>query len=99
MSTQAERAPATNSLINRWIHRAGFEDERDFVLRVVQPALVGMIDGTVSSLAPIFAAAFLAGSHAASRKSRTRQARDITSPNVSIPDPLLSCLVHSERFA
>src|SRR3984893_9228249 len=65
MSTQAEPAPATDSLINRWIHRAGFEDERDFVLRVVQPALVGMIDGTVSSLAPIFAAALAANSHTA----------------------------------
>src|SRR6202035_2603266 len=65
MSTQAEPAPATDSLINRWIHRAGFEDERDFVLRVVQPALVGMIDGTVSSLAPIFAAAIASNSHTA----------------------------------
>ena len=65
MSTQAEPAPATNSLINRWIHRAGFDDERDFVLRVVQPALVGMIDGTVSSLAPIFAAAIASSSHTA----------------------------------
>jgi erythrin-vacuolar iron transport family protein len=35
------------------------------VLRVVQPALVGMIDGTVSSLAPIFAAAISANSHTA----------------------------------
>ena len=40
-------------------------DEHAFVLRVVQPALVGLIDGTVSTLAPIFAAALLAGSHAA----------------------------------
>jgi VIT1/CCC1 family predicted Fe2+/Mn2+ transporter len=40
-------------------------DEDAFVLRVVQPALVGLIDGTVSTLAPIFAAALLAGSHAA----------------------------------
>jgi len=39
--------------------------ERDFVLQVVQPGLVGLIDGTVSTLAPIFATAFLAGSHAA----------------------------------
>jgi len=53
------------SLISRLIHRAGFEDERDFVLRVVQPALVGMIDGTVSSLAPIFAAAIASSSHTA----------------------------------
>jgi VIT1/CCC1 family predicted Fe2+/Mn2+ transporter len=49
----------------RWIHRAGFADDRDFVLRVVQPALNGMIDGTVSSLAPIFAAAIAANSHTA----------------------------------
>jgi erythrin-vacuolar iron transport family protein len=40
-------------------------DERAFVLRVVQPGLVGLIDGTVSTLAPIFAAALLAGSRAA----------------------------------
>jgi VIT1/CCC1 family predicted Fe2+/Mn2+ transporter len=31
----------------------------------VQPALIGLIDRTVSTLAPIFATAFLAGSHAA----------------------------------
>ena len=48
-----------------WIHRAGFADEREFVLRVVQPALVGMIDGTISSIAPIFAAAISANSHTA----------------------------------
>ncbi len=68
MSTQAETAappPPSNSTIARWIHRAGFADERDFVLRVVQPALVGMIDGTVSSLAPIFAAAISSSSHTA----------------------------------
>jgi erythrin-vacuolar iron transport family protein len=60
--TAPERA---DSLITRWIHRAGFPDERDFILRVVQPALVGMIDGTVSSLAPIFAAAIASSSHTA----------------------------------
>ncbi len=40
-------------------------DERTFVLRYVQPGLVGLIDGTLSTLAPIFAAALLSGSHAA----------------------------------
>jgi erythrin-vacuolar iron transport family protein len=66
MSTQADTAaPTEDSPLARWIHRAGFEDERDFVLRVVQPALVGMIDGTVSSLAPIFAAALASSSHTA----------------------------------
>ena len=39
--------------------------ERDRVLRVVQPGLIGLIDGTVSTLAPIFAAAYLSGSHSA----------------------------------
>jgi hypothetical protein len=39
--------------------------ERAFVLRYVQPGLVGLIDGTLSTLAPIFAAALLSGSHAA----------------------------------
>lgn len=40
-------------------------DEKTLVLRYVQPGLVGLIDGTLSTLAPIFAAALLAGSHAA----------------------------------
>jgi erythrin-vacuolar iron transport family protein len=66
MSTQAKTAPRPDdSLIARIIHRWGFENEADFVLRVVQPALVGMIDGTVSSLAPIFAAAIASSSHTA----------------------------------
>ena len=34
------------------------EAHRDFVLRYVQPGLAGLIDGSVSTLAPIFAAAF-----------------------------------------
>jgi hypothetical protein len=40
-------------------------DERTLLLRYVQPGLVGLIDGTLSTLAPIFAAALLSGSHAA----------------------------------
>ena len=31
---------------------------RNFVLRIVQPSLVGLMDGSVSTLAPVFAAAF-----------------------------------------
>src|SRR4030081_3579549 len=65
MSTEANAAAGGDSQISRWIHRAGFEGERDFVLRVVQPALVGMSDGTVSSLAPIFTAAIASSSHTA----------------------------------
>src|SRR5205807_5934329 len=40
-------------------------DERALVLQYIQPGLVGLIDGTLSTLAPIFAAALLSGSHAA----------------------------------
>jgi len=40
-------------------------DSRTLQLRVVQPGLIGLIDGTISTLAPIFAAAYLSGSRAA----------------------------------
>jgi len=40
----------------------GFTKEEHFVLKVVQPELVGLMDGSVSTLAPIFAAAFATGS-------------------------------------
>lgn len=40
-------------------------DERVFVLRYVQPGLIGLIDGTLSTLAPLFAAAVVAGTRAA----------------------------------
>ncbi len=53
-------APA-GTLRTRW--RAA--DERQRLLQVVQPSLIGLIDGTISTLAPIFAAAFIAGSRAA----------------------------------
>lgn len=39
--------------------------ERERLLQYVQPSLIGLIDGTISTLAPIFAAAFVAGSRAA----------------------------------
>jgi hypothetical protein len=65
MGSEAKPITGTDTMLARWIHRAGFRDEADFVLRVVQPALVGMIDGTVSSLAPIFAAAIASSSHTA----------------------------------
>jgi erythrin-vacuolar iron transport family protein len=73
MSTESKAAPAhepkapsaDEPTVSRWIHRAGYVDERDFLLRVVQPGLVGLIDGTISSLAPIFAAAITSSSHTA----------------------------------
>ena len=36
--------------------------ERNFILQYVQPGLLGLMDGSVSTLAPIFAAAFATGS-------------------------------------
>ncbi|MBV9603843.1 MAG: hypothetical protein JO027_01980 [Solirubrobacterales bacterium] len=51
--------------LTHWIASLTGFDDRTFVLRVVQPALVGMIDGTVSTLAPIFAAAISSSSHTA----------------------------------
>ena len=47
------------------MHRWRAADDRERLLQVIQPGLVGLIDGTVSTLAPIFAAAYLAGSRAA----------------------------------
>jgi VIT1/CCC1 family predicted Fe2+/Mn2+ transporter len=40
-------------------------DSRSLQLQVVQPGLIGLIDGTISTLAPIFAAAYVSGSRAA----------------------------------
>lgn len=48
-------------IIGRMTKGSGFgrdESETSFVLKVVQPGLVGLMDGSVSTLAPIFAAAF-----------------------------------------
>src|SRR5580704_1420704 len=33
-------------------------DDKNFLLRIVQPGLAGLMDGSVSTLAPIFATAF-----------------------------------------
>ena len=40
-------------------------DSAELQLRYVQPALIGLIDGTISTLAPMFAAAYVSGSRAA----------------------------------
>src|ERR1700716_2881708 len=56
-----DRHPALKRLISRL---CGCE-ETEVVLQGVQPALVGLIDGTVSTLAPIFAAAVSSSSHTA----------------------------------
>jgi VIT1/CCC1 family predicted Fe2+/Mn2+ transporter len=54
-------AAYAQSLFQRWRDT----DERARLLQFVQPGLIGLIDGTISTLAPIFAAAFIAGSRAA----------------------------------
>ncbi|HWD66274.1 MAG TPA: hypothetical protein VG405_14000 [Solirubrobacteraceae bacterium] len=51
--------------LRRFIARLCGCQEEQFVLQVVQPSLVGMIDGTVSTLAPIFAAAVSTSSRTA----------------------------------
>src|SRR5213078_3615585 len=50
-----------DSVFESW--RGASDKQR--LLQVIQPGLIGLIDGTVSTLAPIFASAYLAGSHAA----------------------------------
>src|SRR5256714_12023878 len=52
---------AVRDLIAGW--RSGSDRQR--VLQIIQPGLIGLIDGTLSTLAPIFAAAYLSGSHTA----------------------------------
>src|SRR3954452_10814293 len=53
------------STLKRLIGRVCGCEESAFVLQIVQPSLVGMIDGTVSTLAPIFAAAVSSSSRTA----------------------------------
>src|SRR5436190_16882570 len=57
--------PRQHPRMQRVVSRLCGCDESEFVLRVVQPSLVGVIAGTVSTLAPIFAAAISSSSHTA----------------------------------
>ena len=68
MSAINETAPGAvrpRPLLKRALARLCGCHEHDFVLQIVQPSLVGMIDGTVSTLAPIFAAAVSSNSRTA----------------------------------
>jgi len=56
-----EGEPGRNALTRRW--RGASDRER--LLQFVQPSLIGLIDGTVSTLAPIFAMAYAFGSRGA----------------------------------
>jgi VIT1/CCC1 family predicted Fe2+/Mn2+ transporter len=60
MTRVAERA-TTGEVLRNW----GAAAERERLLQVIQPTLIGLIDGTISTLAPIFAAAYVGGSRAA----------------------------------
>jgi hypothetical protein len=62
MSEATDHTPAADETLSAGPAESA---ERALVLRYVQPGLVGLIDGTLSTLAPIFAAALLSGSHAA----------------------------------
>ena len=65
MSEQSIEREIARPALTRLIGRLCGCDESEFVLQVVQPSLVGMIDGTVSTLAPIFAAAVSSSSRTA----------------------------------
>src|SRR5208283_2052407 len=40
------------------LHTEEEHERRRFILQIIQPGLVGLMDGSVSTLAPVFAAAF-----------------------------------------
>jgi erythrin-vacuolar iron transport family protein len=69
MSTSAPAArlhrPSRLARIKRLIDRVRGREESELLVQVIQPSLVGMIDGTVSTLAPIFAAALSSSSRTA----------------------------------
>jgi rubrerythrin len=58
LAARIEEKQEAAGLIEEESHAA----KRLFVLRVVQPGLAGLMDGSVSTLAPLFAAAFATGS-------------------------------------
>ncbi len=58
-SSQQEAATSGSQVVESIKEAAsGDEQSRRFLLRVVQPGLAGLMDGSVSTLAPIFATAF-----------------------------------------
>lgn len=47
-----------NEVISSSIRTSTPDEHRAFILSVIQPGLAGLMDGSISSLAPLFAAAF-----------------------------------------
>jgi erythrin-vacuolar iron transport family protein len=62
ISDRAVPAPGASAVENRAaagsLGPSAGDQQRAFVLSVVQPGLAGLMDGSISSLAPLFAAAF-----------------------------------------
>ncbi|OED37326.1 rubrerythrin family protein [Chromatiales bacterium (ex Bugula neritina AB1)] len=59
---QEEAARLTEELLPEGVRKVEENDEkRRFLLTYVQPGLAGLMDGSISTLAPIFAAAFATG--------------------------------------
>lgn len=56
---QLDAAQLESKLLTEEARRTEDEDQRRrFILQIIQPGLVGLMDGSVSTLAPVFAAAF-----------------------------------------
>ncbi len=59
---QAEAARLEQELVPEGVREAEeHKENRQFILTYVQPGLAGLMDGSISTLAPIFAAAFATG--------------------------------------
>lgn len=58
---QAAEQLAEENLTHEARHEEDLTRRRLFVLQVIQPGLAGLMDGSVSTLAPLFAAAFATG--------------------------------------
>ena len=56
---QLDAAGLESELLTKDVRKKEDDDERRrFILQIIQPGLVGLMDGSVSTLAPVFAAAF-----------------------------------------
>jgi rubrerythrin len=56
---QLDAAGLESELLTEEVRKKEDDDERRrFILQIIQPGLVGLMDGSVSTLAPVFAAAF-----------------------------------------
>ncbi|HZU12495.1 MAG TPA: VIT family protein [Chloroflexota bacterium] len=54
----AQAADENRDVENSAVNENGHTKEQQFVLKVIQPGLAGLMDGSVSTLAPLFATAF-----------------------------------------